>query len=549
MKAALASLRRLALHALGLTAVAATSFVGAAPAAAQTRIAVRPYVEVTQVISVGLDDGDTSAYTGLAAGVDASASTRRIDGQLSYRYEKRIGWGDTRDNDIHNGLAQMRATILPGTLQFNAGAIASRARSESGGPIFGFSSIDDDSIAEVYGLYAGPDFHRTIGGVDLAASYRLGYVHVDDHSLRRLPRVPGQVRLDNFDSSVTHSATASIGQGVGHLPFGWTIGGGYVREDVDRLDQNFEAVYVRGDVVFPVSHSLALTAGIGYERIESSQQDILRDANGLPIITPGGNFIADPTKPRLRAFDTDGVIYDAGFIWRPSRRTELQGRVGHRYGGTTILGNFKHRFNSAYGVTVTAYDGIESFGRLLVTDLAGVPVRFNVPQSGLNSGILGGGGCVFGTEPGTGTCFDDAFQSIATNNFRNRGVNAILSGGRGPWSFGVGAGYNHRRYYVPVLRTGNALGRVVEESFTLYADAARKLSATSGAQVNAFAATVDSSLPNARRSYGLGITASYYQRIFTDRLQGTAAVGLYHSGSSRFDRTVASALVGLRYNF
>lgn len=549
MTSALASLRRLALHALSLAGFASACALAAYPAAAQTRIAVRPYAEITQVVSVGLDDGDSNAYTGLAAGVDVSAATRRVDGQLSYRYEKRIGWGDARDNDIHNGLAQLRATVLPGTLQLNAGAIASRARSERGGPIFGFTGFEQEGVAEVYGLYAGPDFHRQIGGVDLAASYRIGYVSVDDHSLRDLPVVPGQIRLDRFDNSFTHSATASIGQGVGRLPFGWTIGGGYIREDVDRLDQEFEALYVRGDFVFPVSYSLAVTAGIGYERIRSSQQDILRAANGIPIVTPGGNFIADPSKPRLRAFDTDGVIYDAGILWRPSRRTELSARVGYRYGGTTFLGDFEHRFNSAYGVTVTVYDGIESFGRLLVTDLAGVPVRFNVPQSGLNSGILGGGGCVFGSEPGTGTCFDDAFQSIATNNFRNRGVNAILSGERGGWSFALAGGYNHRRYYAPALRTETSLGRIVEESFTLSADAVRRLSATSGVQLNAFAATADSNLPNARRAYGVGITGSYYQRLFSDRLQGTAALGLYHSGSSRSDRTVASALIGLRYNF
>jgi hypothetical protein len=546
MKQALASLRRLAVRCIGLSALAAAATT--TPAHAQTRIVAQPYVEATQVFSVGLDDGDASAYTGLAAGIDVSATTRRLEGQLSYRYEKRIGWDDNSDNDIHNGLAQMRATLLPGTLQFSAGALASRARSEGVGPIFNFSGVDDEAVAEVYAVYAGPDFHRQIGGVDIAASYRLGYVHIDDHRLRDLPIIPGQVLLDRFNESVTHSATASVGQGVGPLPFGWTIGGGYVREDVDRLDQQYEAVYVRGDVVVPISHSLALTAGVGYERIESSQQDILRNAAGLPIITPGGNFIADPSKPRLRSFDTDGMIYDAGFIWRPSRRTELQGRVGHRYGGTTIIGSFKHDFNSAYGITVNVYDGIESFGRMVVTDLDGVPVRFHLPESGL-AGPFGIGGCVFGTEPGTGTCFNDAFQSLATNNFRNRGVNVILSGERGPWNFGLGASYNHRRYFVPVLREQVSSVRVIEESFTLFADASRRLSPTSGVQASLFAATGDNSLPNSERGYGLGLTGTYYQRVFTDKLQGTASVGLFHSGTSRFDRTVASFLVGLRYNF
>lgn len=550
MKAALASLRRLALDALGLAALMGTAVLGAAPAAAQTRTSVNVYGEVTQVVAADLDNGGTSAYTGLALGVDARASTRRIDGQISYRYERRLNWDDGDfDNDVHSGLAQMRAQIIPNSLNFNAGAIATRARSDSRGPIFGFDTIDHSNIAEVYGVYAGPDFSRRIGGIDVAAAYRFGYVSVDDHSLRGLPLVPGQIRLDRYNSSTTHSATASVGQAPGPRPFGWTIGAGYVREDLDRLDQNYEGQFIRADVVVPVSATLALTAGIGYEKIESSQQDFLRGTGGIPILTPGGNLIPDPTRPRLVTFETDGLIYEGGIIWRPSRRTELQARVGHRYGGTTFTGSFRHRINSAYGLNIVVYDTVDSFGRRLVTDLSGVPVNFRIPETGLNSGVGGIGGCIFGTEPGTGTCFDDVFQSVTTSNFRNRGVSALLSGGRGPWSFGVGAGYNNRRYYSPVFTAdGTALDRIVDESFTLSAFADRRLTPSSSASVNAYATWADSGFRNAGSAFGTGITASY-RKQFRERLAGTAAVGLFHTSSEQFDSTGVSALVGLRYTF
>ncbi len=549
MKPALASLRRLALKALGFAALGAAAALPA-PAAAQTRISARPFVEVRQVVSVGLDDGDFDAFTGLAAGVEVRARTRRVEGQLSYRYERQLSWDNgSFDNDSHSGIAQMRADLIPNMLNFNAGAIAARSRGDARGPIFGFRDVDISNVVDVYGVYAGPDFSRRIGDIDVAASYRLGYVKVDDRSLRGLPLIPGQIVLDRFDSSTTHNATLSIGQGVGHLPFGWTIGAGYVREDASRLDQNYEGKYVRGDVVFPVSPTLALTAGIGYEKILASQQDFLRDADGLPVVTPGGNLIADPTRPRLRAFETDGMIYDGGIIWRPSRRTELQARVGHRYGGTTFTGSFDHRMNSTMGIKVVVYDTVESFGRLVVSDLAGVPINFNVPRSGFDPGVGGIGSCVFGTDPGSGTCFDEFFRAITASNFRNRGVSGLLSGGRGVWRYGVGASYNHRKYLSPQLQGGSAIDRVIEESFTLTANADRRLTRTSGIDFDVYAVHSDINVPGIDSATGVGATASYYKRFYDERLEGIGSVGIFHSSSNSFDRTVISASVGLRYNF
>jgi hypothetical protein len=38
------------------------------------------------------------------------------------------------------------------------------------------------------------------------------------------------------------------------------------------------------------------------------------------------------TGPRRIAYRTDGVYYDAGVIWRPDRRTSVEGHLGERYG-------------------------------------------------------------------------------------------------------------------------------------------------------------------------------------------------------------------------
>ena len=75
----------------------------------------------------------------------------------------------------------------------------------------------------------------------------------------------------------------------GRLPFGFTVAGGYVREQAGgRFRQRFEGAYVRGDVVVPVTPTLALTAGVGYEDIQASQRDFVRDAGGDPVVGPNG---------------------------------------------------------------------------------------------------------------------------------------------------------------------------------------------------------------------------------------------------------------------
>jgi hypothetical protein len=547
MKIELGKLRRLALGLSGLAA--GLTLLVAGPASAGSRTEVTPYLEVEQVLSAELNEGDTLTYTSVAVGVDAQTTTRRVQAQVSYRYERRIAWEDNlADDDIHTGLAQMRAELVPNMVTFNAGALATRARTDAGAPIFGFGSADSEALSDVYSFYAGPDFSSRLGLIDVTASYRLGYVKVDDHSLAGLP-VPAGARSDRYNSSTNHSVSASAGMAPGYLPVGWTLGAGYVREDVNRLDQRFEGKFIRGDVVLPVSPTFAVTAGVGYEKTEASQQDFKRDANGVAIITPGENLVADPSRPRLLAYDQSGVIWDAGVIWRPSRRTEVQARFGRRYGDETFTGSFRHELNSAFAITGSVYDSVDSFGRIIVADLKKMPTDFEVSRNPLNPSVGGIGGCVFGTKPGTGACLGDALQAISSTNFRHRGASFMLSGGRGPWSLGIGAGYALRKYLAPDVLNGLSLNRVEDQSFTINGSLSRQLSRTSGVEFDAYASWYDSNQTGIGSSFGTGVTGSYYRRLFYDRLEGHAAVGLYTTDSDDIDSTVAQALIGLRYSF
>src|SRR3546814_8122167 len=49
------------------------------------------------------------------------------------------------------------------------------------------------------------------------------------------------------------------------------------------LDQRFEDEWARLDATLPVSPTLALIGGVGYEKIEISQRSPLLDGNGVPV--------------------------------------------------------------------------------------------------------------------------------------------------------------------------------------------------------------------------------------------------------------------------
>jgi uncharacterized protein (PEP-CTERM system associated) len=546
MNMAYASLRRMALRTVGIAGVAGSLACGSA-VAAQPRSDISPYLEVEQVFDVDLENGDTLTYTSVAAGIDAEVSTNRVDAQVSYRYERRIAWQDDLvDEDVHSGLAQARIEVARDLLSLDGGAIAARGRLNSDGPAFGFSTADDRNIAQIYGVYAGPTLSTHLGALSVNAAYRFGYVKVDDHGFDT--GLPGG-RRDRFDSSTNHSATASVGMAPGTLPFGWTVGAGYDREDSNRLDHEFEGKYVRGDVVLPVTSTVAVTGGVGYEKLEASQQDIVRDSTGQPVVTPGGRLVADPSKPRLLVYDQDGVIWDAGVIWRPNPRTELTARVGHRYGGTTYLGTLRYEMSPDYALNAVVYDSVTSFGRSIIQDINGLPVKFKNNNRGLVGGFGGVGGCVFGAKPGTGSCMDDAFMSVASEDFRVRGGNLILSGSRGAWDLAVGLGYARRKYLAAVGVGFFPIDGVHEESVTLDASIGRDLTATSGIDFDAYAAWYDSGIAGDDTIFSSGITATYYRSFLMERLQAEASLGLYTTDSGSTDSVFATGLVGLSYTF
>ncbi|MFA7602987.1 MAG: preprotein translocase subunit YajC [Novosphingobium sp.] len=507
-------------------------------------VRITPYIEAAQIVTSELSPGDdTLTYSMVAAGVDASIQGRNNGAAISLRYEHRFGWGRAEDADTISGLANGYATVMPG-VTLHAGGLAARSRVEADGAAV-LSPLDDgDTVTQVYSVYAGPSVTTHLGAVAVDANYRFGYTKVN--SPDALVVTPGQPPVDVFDESKVHLADVHAGLKAGDvLPVGIGAGARYYREDISNLDQRVEDFSARVDVTVPVTNTFAVVGGVGYENVEISGRDALRDAGGNPVIGPDGRFVTDRSGPRLLAYDTSGLIWDAGVIWRPSRRTALEAHVGRRYGATSYYGSFAYAPSPRSAVNVSVYDNVAGFGGQVNRALIDLPTDFEVVRNPLSGGI---GGCVASLEGGS--CLASALGSVRSSTFRARGVMASYTVGLGRTSAGIGGGYDRRRFIAApgtVLAVANG---VIDENYWLAGYLDRRLDPHSGIRADLFANWFRSGSSLTGDATAMGASASYYRNL-TRHLSANAAVGVegIDRAASLTDQWIASALVGVRYSF
>lgn len=512
----------------------------------RSRLDVTPYIEASQVVTAQLEPGDdVVTYTRLAAGVDAGVGGRNVQGSVSLRYERRIGWGDAGDGDTISGIARASAAILPRVLTLEAGALASRTRIEgSGASSLGAFGADDDATSQFYAIYAGPSLATRAGPVEVTGGYRIGYARVEAPDSVVL--TPGGQTADVFDESVSHNAQVRAGIAPGRVaPVGVGVGAGWNRQEISNLDQRVDNKYVRADVTVPVSPKLALMGGVGYEDVEVSSRDVLRDGDGNPVLGPDGRFETDDSQPRRIAYETDGLIWDVGVMWRPSRRTSLSATVGRRYGSTTYYGNLSYQPDARSSLNVSVYDNLTALGGQLTSSLSGLGTDFIALRNPVTGDL---GGCVITTETGE-NCTLAQLGSLRSSVYRSRGVAANYGRSVGRTSLGLGLGYDRRRFIAADDTVLANLDGVIEENIWASAYATRRLDRASSLQLAGYATWFESGLDSTGDGFGYSTSLSYYRNFFGG-LSGTAAVGI--DGYSREelpDTTNASALVGLRYSF
>ena len=508
-------------------------------------VTLAPYIEASQVLVAELSPGDdVVTYSQVAVGVDAAVTGRNNGGSLSLRYERNIGYGDEAlDSDTVSGVARGYATVVPRALTIEGGALAARTRVDGNGGATLNPLVGDDRESRIYSAYAGPNLHTRAGDVEVNANYRIGYTRVEAPDFVVVS--PAQSD-DVFDESVVQVAGFHAGTSPGEpLPIGLGVGGGWVREDVSNLDQRVEDRFARADVQVPVGRDLAFVGGVGYEDVEVSSRDAVRNADGNPVLGPDGRFVTDESQPRQIAYDVSGLIWDVGVMWRPSVRTALEAHVGRRYDSTTYYGTFAWAPTSRSNVNIAVYDTVSGFGGLLNTALANLPTRFTAARNALSGDFTG---CV-GGEQGA-NCLAGVLGSVRSAVFRSRGIAAGYGVTFGRFNTGLGAGYQQRKFIAApgtVLASANG---VVDEAYWVNYYLGAQIGRNAGFDANAYASWIDSGFAANGEVFALGASAAY-RRSITGRLSARAAVAVDHLDSEATveDYTSASALLGLRYDF
>ncbi|WP_086735034.1 preprotein translocase subunit YajC [Erythrobacter colymbi] len=516
---------------------------GDAPGQRGNRV-VQPYIEVGQVVSAEITPGsDVVTFTQVAAGVDINVQGRNSGAAVSVRYERNIGYGDNSvDTNTISGVARGTLAVIPRTLSLEAGALASRSRIDASGGTTVNPLVREDAESRFYSAYAGPSLNTRVGDVGVQGVARVGYNRFEADNA--LVTQAGNA-VDVFDDSVTYMGQLRAGTRPGEpLPVGLAVTAGGFQEDISNLDQRVRDLYVRGDVTLPVSGSLALVAGAGYEDVEISSRDALRDANGVPVIGNDGRFVTDSSAPRRIAFAVDGLLWDVGVLWRPSSRTNLAASVGRRYDSTTYYGTFTYAPNQRSVFALAAYDGVSGFGGVINNALAGLDSDFQAIRNPVTGDF---GGLVSGTQ---GQALIGTIGSARSAAFRGRGVRASYQRTMGRTTAAFGAGYDRRTFIAAAGTVLAPLDGLTDESYYVTGGLTRQIGQSANITTNAYVNWFDGAGGSNNDVTAIGASAAYNQSI-TQRLTGRAAIAVDYLDSefTAQDFAIATALVGLRYNF
>ena len=289
-----------------------------------------------------------------------------------------------------------------------------------------------------------------------------------------------------------------------------------------------------------------MVGGAGYEYVEVANRDVVRDTGGEPVVGADGRFQVDESSPRRIAFETEGLIWDVGVVWKPSRRTQLEAHYGRRYDSDSYYGSFSWQPSSRSSVSASVYNTISGFGGVITNSLANLPVGFVASRNALTGDFTG---CVTGTgTDGSADCLGGTLSSVRSAIFKNQGVNLAYSATAGRISTAIGLGYDRRKYFGAEGTLLEAANGLVDQSYYANVGLGAPLDAYSSFSLNGYASYLDQGAAGLEDALLLGASAAYSRTLFGN-LSARAAVSVDSIDSETFDETNASALLGLRYDF
>lgn len=316
---------------------AAAALVGAGAAQAQQAnrpLSVSPSLSVSQTLTDGYlpqggGDRRSEAVTTISPGVRVLSRSGPVQGTVDYSLSALLHARDSEANDVQHRLAaQLRAEVVRGHLDVNAGASISRQNTSA----FGTPSVDgtlsDRNQSSVRTLSLQPVLRGVLGGA------------VAVQASANASTTDGGAQV----GSRSKGAALSLGPASGGRVIGWDLTGSRQISSFDggretTIDRAIASVIVRPDV------DLQLTVRGGVERSDLASVEQRQSKN-----------------------------YGAGLTWTPTPRTFVQIDADKRQFGQAHVVRLEHRMRrsvwrysdsrsindgtsqSAGGASVTAYD-------------------------------------------------------------------------------------------------------------------------------------------------------------------------------------------------
>ncbi len=529
-----------------LTLLAGGSLCGVAHAERPEFGAFLDLQQVTeaQLSGGGLDSSDVT-YTEVAGNVSGRISNRRIVAsgtfRLSYRIPERGDVGKTVNKD---GVMRIQANLIDEWLTADAGVIVTRSRIDPSGAAQQTNRAVSRNLTQTYSTFFQPAFAHRFGDVGASASYRYAYTKNEGRLGSSATTGP---LTDRFDASTDQTLMASVGMAQSALPFDWQISAAHRAENATNLAKHTRAVNVIGDVKVPLGGVFALAGSAGYERTRISERKALVDPlTGIPVVSSTGRFIVDPASPRILTYDVDGVIADAGVIWRPSRHARAELRGGYRYGGASVTGLIEIQPDDRTSFSLAITDQIDSFGQGVSAGLAGSGPDLNLGAIDNNSSFQD---CLFGKARGSGgSCLGSSLGGASAKSYRERGVNMLFTRTMRNWTVGASAGYARRTYIDDPTSTVSLAG-VVDQNFFSNLTMSRRLTRTSGLSFS-FTGNLFKNGQVGASDVMAGSFSSNYNRSFGRNIQLQANISVDASKQENSTADVSGrARVGLQYQF
>ncbi len=384
---------------------------------AQARITIEPRMDVRAVFSDNVNaapDGfrDAGIITVFEPGVGVAITSAKLEATIEYNAGIRKAlFASTRGNTVnHNLLARGSAKVIDDFLYLNAGAIVTQLVRNPQGSVTLNRDTFSNNLDHVATFYVEPSIRRRLNEyVNLTVNTQVGLTILkdqpDNRPLRANVNDPlftnvNQVNPQNFSSqpgssSDNESASAGLQSGDAFQHYKWELKASWSRDKrryLNELNNDYSGV---ANIEVPITRGFALVGSAGYEASKDIEDVIVTNqTTRYPEVLPDGTFLIlrdsdsrngtnlTGTNPQLsdglggllarrdgRIIDRKGFIWDAGFHWNPSRRTDLTVRGGARFGTANISVNGFHKFSEHSSVNLSYGTNLDSLSRLLTRSI------------------------------------------------------------------------------------------------------------------------------------------------------------------------------------